>query len=120
MSKTLYVGNLPREATADSLRELFASDDREVESVKIATSGKSGKSRGFAFVVMSSEEHADAAKLALQGTAIEGREIKIGDARDKKVDTNTGGSYEDDMGGPHSGGHGGGGGGGGGSRRGRN
>ena len=114
MSKTLYVSNLSPEATADRLRELFATDGREVEGVKLATSGKHGKLRGFGFIVMANEEQASAAMLAHQGTTLEGRELKIGEARDKKVDTNTGGSYEDDMGGPH-GSHGGGGG----SRRGR-
>ena len=110
MSKTIYVGNLAREATADGLRALFATDGREVESIKLPTSGKSGKIRGFAFIVMATEEQAEEAKTALVGTTIGDNEIKFGDARDKKPDTNTGGSYEDDMGGPHGGGGGGGGG----------
>ena len=59
------------------------------------TSGKSGKSRGFAFVVMATEEQAEAAKTALQGAALEGREIKIGDARDKKVETGGSGCRRD-------------------------
>ncbi|MFT7679648.1 MAG: RNA recognition motif-containing protein [Planctomycetota bacterium] len=116
MSKTIYVGNLPREATSDGLRAIFEADGREVESIKLPTSGKSSKIRGFAFIIMATEEQAEAAKVALKGTLIGDREIKFGEARDKKVETNTGGSYEDDMGGPHGGG---GGGGGGGSRRGR-
>ena len=110
MSKTLYVGNLPPEATADRLRELFATDGREVKGVKLATYSKTGKSRGFGFVEMTSEEHASAAKTALQGTVIEGREIKIGEAKDKKVERP--GRYEEDMSGGNFGGGGGGGGGG--------
>ena len=101
MTKTLYVGNLPREATADRLRELFATEGREVKGVKLATNSKNGKSRGFGFVEMASEEHADAAMLALQGTVVEGREIKIGQARDKKVERSS--PYEDDRSGGHSG-----------------
>ena len=84
MTKTLYVGNLPHEATADSLRELFATDGREVQCVKLATYSKTGKSRGFGFVEMTTEENAEAAMAALQGTVLEGREIKIGPAKDRK------------------------------------
>ena len=116
MSKTLYVGNLPREATADRLRELFATDGREVKGVKLATNSKNGKSRGFGFVEMASEEDAAAALLALNGTDVEGRALKVGAAaREKGATAAKSGGYEDDYGG--GGGHFGSGGGGG--RRGR-
>ncbi len=116
MTKTLYVGNLGHEISADRLREVFGADGREVQDVKLATYSKSGKSRGFGFVEMASEEDAAAALLALNGTDVEGRALKVGAAaREKGATAAKSGGYEDDYGG--GGGHFGSGGGGG--RRGR-
>lgn len=103
MSKTLYIGNLPREATADTLRELFTAEGREVASVKLATYSKNGKSRGFGFVEMADDEQAAAALVAHQGTVLEGREMKIGEAKDKKIERAVSSGYEDE-GGPRGGG----------------
>ena len=116
MTKTLYVGNLAREISEDRLRDLFAGDGRAVEAVKLKVDGKTGKSRGFGFVEMASEEDAAAALLALNGTDVEGRALKVGAAkREKGATAAKSGGYEDDYGG--GGGHFGSGGGGG--RRGR-
>ena len=114
MTKTLYVGNLGHEISADRLREVFGADGREVQDVKLATYSKSGKSRGFGFVEMASEEDAAAALLALHGANVDGRELKVGEALHEKR-TAQAGSYDDDYGG----GRGRFGSGGGGSRRGR-
>lgn len=89
------MGNLPPEYTDDQLRELFATDGREVESVTIRTKAKTGRSRGFGFVKMASEEHAERAVAALNGSDVGGRTLKVAEAyretREKPVST----SYED-------------------------
>ncbi len=115
MTKTLYVGNLAPEISEDRLRELFAADGREVQAVKLKTYARTGKSRGFGFVEMASEEDAAAALLALNGTEVDGRELKVGEAKSVKQAARASSSYEDDYGGG-SGPYGSGGGGG---RRGR-
>ena len=99
MTKTLYVGNLSPDVSEDRLRELFSGDGREVESVKLATYARNGKSRGFGFVDMASEEQAAAALTALQGADVSGRELKIGEARRDKNAPPPSSSYEDDYGG---------------------
>ena len=108
MTKTLYVGNLAPETTEDRLRDLFATDDREVISVKLAVYSKKGKSRGFGFVELGSEEDAAAALLALQGTNVDGREIKLGEAVREKRGAPTS-RDDDDYGGGRFGSGGGGG-----------
>jgi RNA recognition motif-containing protein len=76
----LYVGNLPKSYTEDQLRDLFAADGREVETVTIRMRAKTGKSRGFGFIKMGSEDHAIAAVGALNETDLEGRTIKVREA----------------------------------------
>ncbi len=80
MSQTLYVGNLAPETSEAHLRGLFASHGHEVQAIKLATSGKNSKPRGFAFVELASEEDAAAALKALAGADLDGRELKIGEA----------------------------------------
>jgi len=100
MTKTLYVGNLAHKISEDRLRDLFAGDGRGVETVKLKIDGKTGKSRGFGFVEMASEEDAAAALLALNDTEVEGRVLKVGKAaREKGATTAKSGGYEDDYGG---------------------
>ena len=59
MSKNLYVGNLSYDTTEDTLRMLF-SEHGEIESANLITDRYTGRSRGFAFVEMSTEEEAQA------------------------------------------------------------
>ena len=66
MSSKLYVGNLPFSISEDSLRELFA-ESGTVESVNIITDRDTGRSKGFGFVEMSSEEEAQSAIEKLNG-----------------------------------------------------
>jgi RNA recognition motif-containing protein len=91
----LYVGSLPRDYTEDQLRELFAADGREVESVTIRTQAKTGRSRGFGFIKMASEEHAASAVAALNGAEVDGHTLKVSEAfretRERPVST----AYED-------------------------
>ena len=80
MTKTLYVGNLAPTTTADQLRDLFSTGGREVQNVTLAKYSRTGKSRGFGFVEMASEEDAQASLASMQGTSLDGRELKLGEA----------------------------------------
>ena len=80
----LYVGNLPYFVTSEQLRELFATHG-EVQEVKVI------ENRGFAFVEMSSQEEANKAKEALDGTEYEGRTLKIDEARERQQTRGPGG-----------------------------
>ncbi len=111
MNNKLYVGNLPFSAQEDDLSKIF-SEAGTVESVKIITDPYSGRSKGFAFIEMESEEAASKAVEAINGKEMEGRNIKVDVARAKENRPRPGGG-----GGGGCGGRGGGGGGGGGGGR---
>jgi RNA recognition motif-containing protein len=80
MGKKLYVGNLPYSATEDSLTETF-SQCGNVESARIITDRDSGRSKGFGFVEMSSDEEAAAAINKLNGTDMGGRQLTVNEAK---------------------------------------
>jgi cold-inducible RNA-binding protein len=80
MGKRLYVGNLPFSQTDATLEELF-SDYGTVEFSKVITIRNSGRSKGFGFVEMSSEEEALLAIKNMSGKEIEGREIIVNEAK---------------------------------------
>lgn len=79
----LYVGNLPYRTTEDALSEYFGQCG-SVESVAIITDRDSGRSKGFGFVEMSSDEEAQAAVSQLNGQEFEGRNLKVDIARPKE------------------------------------
>ena len=112
MGNKLYVGNLPFSATDDSLRELFAQSG-SVNSATIITDRDTGRSKGFGFVEMSSDQEAADAITKFNGTNFEGRTITVNEARPKAPREGGGGGG----GGRDRGGRGGGGGGGGGRQR---
>lgn len=80
MGTRLYVGNLSFQTTEDSLRAAFGGDGRQVTEVKIMLDRDTGRSRGFAFVEMESEQDAAGAIKSLDGTQFEGRAIKVNEA----------------------------------------
>lgn len=80
--KNLFVGNLPHSTTQEELRTLFASHGN-VEKVSLVTDRETGRSRGFAFVEMSDAGEADKAVVALDGTQLGGRALKVNEARPK-------------------------------------
>lgn len=82
MGRKLYVGNLPYSVSEQSLQETF-SQVGTVESANVITDRDTGQSKGFAFVEMSSDGEAQRAIQELNGTSIEGREIKVNEARPK-------------------------------------
>ena len=113
MGKKLYVGSLGYDVTDADLSELF-SQHGEVESANVIMDRMSGRSKGFGFVEMSSEEEAKAAIAALDGKDYSGRALTVNEAKPREPRAGGGG------GGGGRGGRGGGGGyGGGGGRGGR-
>ncbi len=76
----IYVGNLPYSLTEDELRAAF-SEFGEVSSVNIIMDRMSGQSKGFGFVEMPNNSEADEAIKALNESALNGRNIKVNQAR---------------------------------------
>jgi len=80
MSKKLYVGNLPYTITEDELKEVFAQSG-EVTSVKIITDAATGRSKGFGFVEMTSDEEAEKAIVNVNGKTVSDRTLNVSEAR---------------------------------------
>ncbi len=80
MGQKLYVGGLPYSTTDDVLQNLF-SQIGSVESAKVITDRESGRSKGFGFVEMATEEAAQEAIKQLNGTELDGRKITVNEAR---------------------------------------
>ena len=80
MAAKLYVGNLAYTVTEDRLQEHFAQHG-SVVSARIITDKFTGQSKGFGFVEMSSDQEAEKAISALNGTDFEGRNIVVSEAR---------------------------------------
>lgn len=80
MGKRLYVGNLPFDVTEDQLHSQFTACG-QVVSTKLITDKFTGKSKGFGFVEMSSDEEAQAAIQKLNGSTIGTRQIVVNEAR---------------------------------------
>jgi RNA recognition motif-containing protein len=83
MSSNLYVGNLSYSTSEQALQDLFA-EHGEVESVRLITDRYSGRSKGFAFVDMSTEDGAQAAIEALNGKPVDGRDIRVEKAKPRR------------------------------------
>jgi cold-inducible RNA-binding protein len=82
VTNNLYVGNLSYETTEETLRTLFA-EYGQIVSVKLITDRYTGRSRGFAFVEMSTEQAAQQAMSGLNGKQVDEREIKVDKAKAK-------------------------------------
>jgi RNA recognition motif-containing protein len=83
MNKKLYVGNIPWEATEEELKDLFETAG-QVENVNIVKDRESGRSKGFGFITMASEEYAENAINALDGKTLGNRTLGVKEAVDKK------------------------------------
>ncbi len=80
MSKKLYVGNLPFSATEDSLKQMFAQFGT-VESVSVITDRYTGQSKGFGFIELANKSEADAAIDKMNGSEMDGRTLKVSEAK---------------------------------------
>lgn len=83
MEKKLYVGSLSYDTTEDSLKNLFA-EAGTVDSATIIMDKISGRSKGFGFVEMSSEDEAKKAIEMFNGKDLDGRNIMVDEARPMK------------------------------------
>jgi RNA recognition motif-containing protein len=105
----IYVGNLPREATEDDLRQAFEAFG-QVTSAKIITDKFTGDPRGFGFVEMSNSTEAQAALTGLDGKDLKGRTLRVNEARPRTEGGRGGGGFGRGGGGGGGFGRGGGGG----------
>ena len=110
--KNIFVGNLSFNTNEDELRQAFEAYG-QVDRVSIMTDRDTGRSRGFGFVEMASNEDGDKAITALNGSQVGGRTINVNEARPKteRGGGGGGGGYGGGGGGRDRGGRGGGGGG---------
>jgi RNA recognition motif-containing protein len=118
MGSKIYVGNLSYDTTGSDLEQLFASHGT-VQSAEVIADRDSGRSKGFGFVQMGSDEEAKNAIAALNGQEVGGRALTVNEAKpreDRPRGGGGGGGYGGGGGGGRSGGGGGGYGGGGGGR----
>ena len=91
MNKKLYVGGLSYSVTDSQLQQMF-SGHGTVESAKVVTDRETNRSRGFGFVEMGTQEEAEKAIAALNGTVLEGRTLTVNISRPRE-EGNRGGGY---------------------------
>jgi RNA recognition motif-containing protein len=108
MGSKLYVGNLSYNTTSSDLEQLFAAHGT-VQSAEVIQDRETGRSKGFGFVQMGSDQEAQAAIAALNGQQADGRALTVNEAKPREDRPRSGGGG----GGGGRGGYGGGGGGGG-------
>jgi RNA recognition motif-containing protein len=82
MGLKLYVGNLPYSVGDGNLQEMFSAFGT-VTSAKVIMDRESGRSKGFGFVEMGSEQEAQAAMQGMNGKDMEGRALKVNEAKPK-------------------------------------
>ena len=87
----IYLGNLPYNINEDELMELF-EEYGNVSTVKLITDKFTGKSKGFGFVEMPSDDDAKKAIEELNGKEVKGRNITVNQAREKTDDNRGGGN----------------------------
>jgi cold-inducible RNA-binding protein len=88
--KNIFVGNLSFNTNEDELRQIFESYG-QVDRVSIMTDRDTGRSRGFGFVEMASNEDGEKAIAALNGSQVGGRTINVNEARPKAERSGGGG-----------------------------
>lgn len=82
MAKKIYVGNLSYKTTEEELKSLFEAHG-PVSSVKIITDRESGRSKGFGFVEMETEQDGRSAIAALNSAEVGGRQIRVNEAAER-------------------------------------
>lgn len=83
MAKKLFIGSLPWSVDDAKLKEIF-SQAGTVASAQVVMDRQTGRSRGFGFVEMSTDEEADAAVKNLNGADVDGRKIVVNEARPRE------------------------------------
>ena len=92
MGRKLYVGNLPYSASQQTLQDAF-SEFGTVDSVNVITDRDTGQSKGFGFVEMSTDAEAQKAIQGLNSTSLDGRQIKVNEAKPRAPRGGGGGGY---------------------------
>jgi RNA recognition motif-containing protein len=83
MGKKLYVGNLAYGITDSDLEQMFAAHGT-VQSAQVIMDRDTGRSKGFGFVEMGSDQEAQTAIAAMNGKEVEGRSLTVNEARPKE------------------------------------
>lgn len=83
MAKNLFVGSLPWSVNDEQLAQMFA-EAGTVDSARVITERDTGRSKGFGFVEMATDEEAKKAVEILNGKEIEGRAITVNEARPRE------------------------------------
>src|SRR6266481_3442301 len=91
MEKRLYVGNLPFDTSEDDLHQLFSAHG-QIVSAKLITDMETGRSRGFGFVEMSTEDEAKAAIEKMNKAKVGDRELTVNEARPRPERAGGGGN----------------------------
>jgi RNA recognition motif-containing protein len=94
MTQNVYVGNLSYDTDEEKLRTLFG-EYGQIESVRLITDRDTGRSKGFAFVEMSTEGAAQEAIDALNGKEVDGRELRVDKAQPRREGGGGGGGGGD-------------------------
>lgn len=103
MGKKLYVGNLSYDVDSSALQELFTTHGT-VESAEVIADRETGRSKGFGFVQMSTDEQANAAIAALNGVQNGGRALTVNEAKPRENRPHSGGGFGGGRSGGYSGG----------------
>ena len=90
MNNKLYIGNISYQTDENSLEQTFG-EFGSVKSVRVITDRETGRSRGFGFVEMNSEEEAQNAIENLDGKEVDGRTIRVNIAREREAGRGGGG-----------------------------
>src|SRR5665213_2366370 len=102
MEKRLYVGNLPFDTSEDDLHQLFSAHG-QIVSAKLITDMETGRSRGFGFVEMSTEDEAKAAIDKMNKAKVGERELTVNEARPRPERAGGGGGSRGGFGGGRGG-----------------
>lgn len=84
MGTRLYIGNLNFDTNEETLRAALSEGGRGVKEVTIMTDRDTGRPRGFAFAEMANDADAQAAIEALEGSNLDGRTIRVNEARERQ------------------------------------
>jgi RNA recognition motif-containing protein len=103
MSRKLFVGNLPYSVTSERLQEAF-SQFGTVTSSKVIVDRETGRSRGFAFLEMETDDQGAAAMQAMNGSLLDGRSIAVREAVERQPGGGGGGGFGGGGGGGRDGG----------------
>ena len=84
MGSRLYIGNLNFDTDEETLRAALTQDGRGVKEVHMPMDRDTGRPRGFAFAEMASEADAQSAIEALDGKALDGRNLRVNEAQERQ------------------------------------